>query len=181
MVRINSQSGKGGIAYLLQRDFGFDLPRPLQINFSQKIQKMTDGSGQEITSDELWKAFSEVYLEGNGPLQYVTHRSLPDTHASELRVLTAEVLDGGSPREIEGKGNGPIDALVHGIKDNLGVELRVHDYSQHAMGRGSDTTSVAYVQATDGHGNQVWGVGIDPNITAASLKAVVSAVNQVRT
>ena len=180
IVRINSQSGKGGIAYLLQRDFGLDLPRELQIDFSQKVQQITDGSGKEITSDELWRIFSETYLEGNGALRFVNHRSVPDAHASEIRVLTALIEDDGRLREIEGRGNGPIDAFVHAVNGACDTDLRVHDYSEHAMGRGADATAVAYVETADGHGARIWGVGIDPNITAASLKAVVSAVNQVR-
>ncbi len=180
VVRINSQSGKGGIAYLLQRDFGLDLPRELQIDFSQKVQQITDGSGKEITSDELWRIFSETYLEGNGALRFVNHRSVPDTHASEIRVLTALVEDDGRLREIEGRGNGPIDAFVQAVNAACDVDMGVHDYSEHAMGRGADATAVAYVEMADGHGARIWGVGIDPNITAASLKAVVSAVNQAR-
>jgi 2-isopropylmalate synthase len=178
VVRINSQSGKGGVAYLLHRDFGLDLPRSLQISFTQKIQQATDASGKEITAEEIWKSFEESYLKP-GRFEFVEYRSVPDTHASERRVVNATIREEDREFSIEGKGNGPIDAFVDALRRTCGVGLRVLDYHEHAIGGGADAAAVAYVEAEGGNGKKVWGVGIHPNITAASLRAVVSAANQV--
>ncbi len=180
IVRINSQSGKGGIAYLLQRDFGLDMPRALQIDFSQKIQALTDTSGREVNSEEIWENFAKTYLEGNGDFEFVNYRTVPDTHASEIRHLTGDLREKGADIQIEGKGNGPIAAFVDAMRRHTGLDFSVDDYSEHAMGRGADATAVAYMLTSSSDGRKVWGVGIHPNIVAASLRAIVSAVNQYK-
>ena len=180
VVRVNSQSGKGGIAYLLQRDYGLDLPRPLQIAFSKVIQRHTDASGKEVTSGEIWRIFEETYLSSQEAFELVEYRTVPDSHASEIRRLTAEIRVDGEAHEIHGRGNGPIDAFVDALEQDCGVKLQVRNYSEHAIGTGADAAAVAYVEAADGLGRTVWGVGIDANIVRASLQAVVSAANQVR-
>ena len=177
VIRINSQSGKGGVAYVLATDHGLDLPRLLQIEFSRVVQEMADGTGKEITSAAIWQAFEREYLAPAGPFAFVGHRTLPETHATERRVLTAEVMHEGEKRVIEGHGNGPIDAFVDALKRNFGVELRVKDYREHAVGSGADARAVAYVEAEAG-GRTLWGVGQDGNIVAASLKAICSAANR---
>ena len=180
IVRINSQSGKGGIAYLLQRDYGYDLPRGLQMDFSQKIQRITDTSGHEITSEELWDAFERTYLNNTDPLAFVEYRTIPDPHASEVRLITAEILERGETKTIEGRGNGPIAAFVDAMTRCCGNTLHVNSYSEHAIGTGADASAVAYVEMVNPAGRKFWGVGVNPNIVTASLRAVVSALNQSR-
>jgi len=174
IIRVNSQSGKGGIAYLLQTDHGLDLPRRLQIEFAPVIQRIADDTGKEITSDVIWSAFQREYLDG-GRVEFVQHTSLPtgDGH----RRLEAKVKWDGQERKIEGEGTGPIDGFVHALRDLSKVAIEVVDYREHALGRGADTKAAAYVEATV-NGKTVFGVGIDPNIVVASLRAVASAVNR---
>ncbi|HMB78361.1 MAG TPA: 2-isopropylmalate synthase [Kiloniellaceae bacterium] len=180
IVRINSQSGKGGIAYLLQREYGLDLPRPLQIAFAQKVQALSDESGKEISAEELWASFETTYLT-QSPYGFVNYKTVPDTHASERRLLTALVRKDGVEHEITASGNGPIDAFVAALNKHFDIDLKVRAYSEHAMGTGADAAAVAYVEMTDPAGHVFWGVGIHANIVAASLRAVVSAANQQAT
>ncbi len=179
VVRINSQSGKGGVAYLLHSEYGLDLPRKLQIAFSQKVQERADSSGKEITAQQIWDLFEETYLAPRLPYAFVEHRSVPDTHASELRQLTAVIEENGGRREIQGSGNGPIAAFVDALRRDCGVEIKVHDYHEHAVGAGADAKAVAYVEAEAADGRSYWGVGQHPNIVVACLEAVVSAANQM--
>ena len=180
IVRINSQSGKGGIAYLLQRDYGFDLPKPLQMDFSQQIQSMTDTTEKEITSKEIWEVFEATYLNNENPYGLVEYRTVPNTHASERRNLTAIIKDSGAEKTIEGIGNGPIDAFVDAMTKDCGGILHLNSYSEHAIGTGANASAVAYVEMVNPAGRKFWGVGVNPNIVAASLRAVISAFNQSR-
>jgi len=177
VIRINSQSGKGGIAYILQADQGLDLPRPLQIEFSRIAQELMDEEGKELTSAVLWSLFSKTYLLSDAPLELVTHKTFPDAHGS--RTLTAELKQDGAIRTIEGVGNGPIDAFVDALKTTYGVEFSFLDYHEHAVGRGANASAACYVQLQDEKGRVVHGVGIDPNIVMASLKAVLSGMQRV--
>jgi 2-isopropylmalate synthase len=177
VIRINSQSGKGGIAYILQADHGLDLPRPLQIAFSKIAQEQMDEEGKELTSAVLWSLFSKTYLLADAPLELLTHKTFPDAHGS--RTLTAELKQDGAIRTIEGVGNGPIDAFVDALKTTFGVEFSFLDYHEHAVGRGANATAACYVQLQDEKGRVVHGVGIDPNIVMASLKAVLSGMQRV--
>jgi len=179
VVRINSQSGKGGIAYILHSEYGLDLPRKLQIAFSQKVQEQTDTSGKEITAQEIWNLFEQNYLASREPYAFIEHRSVPDTHASEMRQLTAVIEENGVRREIHGSGNGPIAAFVDALRRDCGVEIRVRDYHEHAVGGGADAKAVAYVEAEAADGRTHWGVGQHANIVVACLQAVVSAANQM--
>ncbi len=179
VVRINSQSGKGGVAYVLHAEYGLDLPRKLQIAFTQKVQEQADTTGKEITPQQIWDLFDESYLASRQPYAFVEHRSVPDTHASELRQLAAVIEENGQRREIHGSGNGPIAAFVDALRRDCGVEVKVHDYHEHAVGAGADAQAVAYVEAEAADGTTFWGVGQHPNIVVASLRAVVSAVNQM--
>ncbi|WID99516.1 2-isopropylmalate synthase [Bosea vestrisii] len=177
VIRINSQSGKGGIAYILQADHGLDLPRPLQIEFSKIAQEQMDEEGKELTSAVLWALFSKTYLLADAPLELITHKTFPDAQGS--RTLTAELKQDGAIRTIEGVGNGPIDAFVDALKTTYGVEFSFLDYHEHAVGRGANATAACYVQLQDEKGRVVHGVGIDPNIVMASLKAVLSGMQRV--
>ncbi|MFC5395038.1 2-isopropylmalate synthase [Bosea vestrisii] len=177
VIRINSQSGKGGIAYILQADHGLDLPRPLQIAFSKIAQEQMDEEGKELTSAALWSLFSRTYLLSDAPLELLSHKTFPGAEGS--RTLTAELKQDGAIRTIEGVGNGPIDAFVDALKTTYGVEFSFLDYHEHAVGRGANATAACYVQLQDEKGRIVHGVGIDPNIVMASLKAVLSGMQRV--
>jgi len=177
VIRINSQSGKGGIAYVMQQDYGFDLPRKLQIEFSQVIQDIADTTGKEIQPELIKSAFDKEYLTEDG-VGFVEHRTVPGGKSGS-RSLNALVRVDGKEREVNGVGNGPIDAFVDALAKDLGVTVKVLDYREHAVGIGADANAVAYVEAKIGD-RTLFGVGIDPNIVAASLRAVISAVNRAK-
>ena len=179
VIRINSQSGKGGVAYVMDADYGLKLPRMLQVEFSGVIQKVTDATGKEMTSEELWSIFEKEYLDQDGPIGFGSYRTVPDAHASEIRRMTAEIVWNGEPRTIEGKGNGPIDGFIDALKNGLNLSMAVQSYHEHAVGKGADATAVAYVEVSTPDGGALFGVGRDPNIVAASLRAIVSAANRV--
>jgi 2-isopropylmalate synthase len=178
VIRINSQSGKGGVAYVMQQDYGFDLPRKLQIEFSQVVQDIADSTGKEIQPATIKAAFDKEYLAEDG-LAFVEHRTVP-SGKSGSRSLSAVISVGGKEREVQGNGNGPIDAFVDALSKTLGITIKVLDYREHAQGGGADATAVAYVEAKIGDAAPLFGVGVDPNIVAASLRAVVSAVNRAK-
>jgi 2-isopropylmalate synthase len=174
VIRINSQSGKGGIAYILEKEHGLELPRLLQIEFSKVVQAIADGEGVELPADRLWRAFSEEYLD-NGRFTYVSH----DSHAEgSARDLKAVVLDDGRETAIEGHGNGPIDGFVDAMRRLTSLDFDVANYREHAMGSGANATAVAYVELRIA-GTTLFGVGIDKDIVVASLKAVLSGVNRI--
>jgi 2-isopropylmalate synthase len=175
VIRVNSQSGKGGVAYIMKAEHHLDLPRRLQIEFSRVIQARTDAEGGEVTPAQMWEVFAAEYLAA-GPVALQAH------HASSVvdtkDVLTAEVRADGQARQIEGVGNGPISAFCDAL-GSLGIGVRVLDYTEHALSAGSDAQAAAYVECeVDGH--TLWGVGIDTNTVTASLRAVLSAVNRAR-
>lgn len=180
VIRINSQSGKGGIAYILEHEHGLELPRLLQIEFSKVVQAIADSEGVELSADRLWRAFSQEYLDGNGRYAFVSHLTEPATNDAETRELHARILEDGREIEIDGRGNGPIDGFVDAIKRHTGVAFDFVDYREHSMGAGANATAVAYVQIKLKDGVSLFGVGIDKNIVAASLKAVLSAVNRAQ-
>jgi len=178
VIRINSQSGKGGIAYILQADHGLDLPRSLQIEFSKIAQGQMDEDGKELTGTALWTLFSETYLLNDAPLELISHKSFPAAHGTH--TLAAELKQqNGLVRNIEGVGNGPIDAFVNALQDAYGVDFSLLDYHEHAVGRGANAMAACYVQLQDADGRSIHGVGIDPNIVMASLKAVLSGVQRM--
>ncbi|HEX6795185.1 MAG TPA: 2-isopropylmalate synthase [Casimicrobiaceae bacterium] len=175
VIRVNSQSGKGGIAYLLERDYGLALPRLLQIEFSQVVQGITDATGKELTAADLHAAFHREYVARGAPIQYVDHRT--GHVAGGHEQLTARLAVDGVETLVAGSGNGPVDAFVHGLREKLRIDVHVLAYHEHATGTGEDATAVAYVQLRAGAAN-VYGVGLDPNIVTATLKAVTAAVNR---
>ena len=177
VIRVNSQSGKGGVAYIMQAEHGFDLPRRLQIEFSKTIQGITEDTGTEITPVQMWDAFVAEYLADDAPVRLVSHESTTGEDGS--RVVAQMVVD-GQHRTVSGAGNGPIAAFVAGLTADLGLDIDVVDYSEHAIGAGSDATAVAYVETQISDGTMRWGVGRDESITTASFRAVVSAVNRHR-
>ncbi|MDQ5908845.1 MAG: 2-isopropylmalate synthase [Pseudomonadota bacterium] len=179
VIRVNSQSGKGGIAYLLEKDHGLRLPRRLQIEFSRIVQAIADGTGKELTSADLWAAFESDYLQPDMPFHFIDHRTTPSRQAGGVSKLTATIRERGQERLISGKGNGPIDAFTDALNQHFGLDVKVVDYHEHAIGAGANATAVSYVEVRmDGDPTALFGVGIDSNIVTASLKAVVSAVNR---
>jgi len=179
VIRVNSQSGKGGVAYIMKADHGLALPRRLQIEFSGVIQKIAEGTageGGEVTSKEMWDAFTEEYLAPVRPLERMKQRVDAAEEDSGVTHIVATVKVDGVETEISGSGNGPLAAFVEAL-GHVGFDVAVLDYSEHAMSGGEDAQAAAYVEAEIG-GRTVWGVGIAPSITTASLRAVVSAVNR---
>ncbi|MCG7508051.1 2-isopropylmalate synthase [Mesorhizobium retamae] len=179
IIRINSQSGKGGIAYVLQADYGLNLPRSLQVEFSQDIQAITDAEGKEVSAKRIHERFIDRYVEQPGArLKFVDHQTFPDTTAKGRRVVEAVILDKGKETIIKGTGTGPIDGFVDALSRHLGVALSVLDYSEHSLQRGSNASAVSYVEM-EHEGGKTFGVGINTNIVGASLEAVVSAANRI--
>ncbi|KAB7627807.1 2-isopropylmalate synthase [Alkalilimnicola sp. S0819] len=176
VIRINSQSGKGGIAYVLERDHGLEMPRRMQIEFSQVVQAVTDRSGRELTAEEIWQACRREYLENAEPLVLLDYREA--TEADRRDRLSARVRFQGEEHLISARGNGPLEAFVNALRDGLGLELEVADYREHAVGRGAKAQAVAYVEVQTGDGFSLFGMGRDGNILTASLQALTSAVNR---
>ncbi|MFE6924041.1 2-isopropylmalate synthase [Nocardia sp. NPDC057663] len=176
VIRVNSQSGKGGVAYIMKTDHGLVLPRRLQIEFSQAIQAITDGEGGEVTPKEMWDVFATEYLNPILPLERIKQTVTAAETDGGVDSIVATVKVDGVEQEISGSGNGPLAAFIDAIA-TVGFDVRVLDYSEHAMSAGDDAQAAAYVEVAIG-GKIVWGVGIATSITTASLRAVVSAVNR---
>jgi len=182
VIRINSQSGKGGVAYVMETDYGFEMPRRLQIEFSGVVQQQADSSGKELSGENIWAIFDKEYLnQSEGQFKFVDHRSVPDTHASEIREVTANITDNGKDVVLKGKGSGPIDAFLSAFNAHALVDMKVVSYHEHAVGVGSGADAVAYVEMQRGDEAPVFGVGRHANITKASLNAVASAINRAMT
>ncbi len=178
VIRVNSQSGKGGVAYIMETEHGFSLPRRLQIEFSRHIQTIAEDTGSEVSPAELWQTFNEVYLPEDPALVLRSHETSNDEDG--VTTISAQLLVDGEPVTVTGEGNGPIAAFVDALARGTGIELDVVDYSEHAMGAGSDATAVAYVEARDPDGRVRWGIGVNPNISTASLQAVLRAAERAR-
>jgi 2-isopropylmalate synthase len=179
VIRVNSQSGKGGISYLLESEYGLELPRRLQIEFSQVVQTVMDATGKELTAQDLFQLFEREYGVRNTPAP--THQLLEETRGASgpLVQLAAHVVLGERSLSIEGAGTGPIDAFVAGLAAATGESLRVLDYHEHAIGSGANAQAVAYLELRVGQ-QTLFGVGIDANIVSASLKAIVSGLQRAR-
>lgn len=180
VIRVNSQSGKGGVAYLLKADHALDLPRKLQIEFSGVVQAKTDAEGGEVTSEQIWEIFQDEYLPSTDPdAKWGRFELLSTRTASDMTgttQLTATLRDGEDIAAIESTGNGPVAAFLS-MMEGQGIAIRLFDYVEHALSAGGDAHAAAYVEL-EVNGRTLWGVGIDPDISTASLKAVVSAVNR---
>jgi 2-isopropylmalate synthase len=174
IIRVNSQSGKGGVAYLLERDYQLVMPRRLQIEFSRVVQAAADDSGKEFTSHELWTLFEAEYLAPVGPLTYRSHQLVASGDGADREGITLQIQDGVSPVILHGSGTGPIDAALRA----LDLPIDVVSYDEHACGKGSDAVAVAYVEISTPRGVAMFGVGRHANIVTASLLAVLSAVNR---
>jgi 2-isopropylmalate synthase len=180
VIRVNSQSGKGGVAYLMKNEHHLDLPRRLQIEFSQVVQAKTDSEGGEVSPEELWKIFEDEYLPApsNSWGRFTFDSIAQSSQVGKDVSLTVALTDAGKKETLTGTGNGPIAAFVEILNSHLGkTPVRVLDYYEHALSSGGDASAAAYLECEVG-GKTYWGVGIDPSTTTASLKAVVSAVNR---
>jgi 2-isopropylmalate synthase len=179
VIRVNSQSGKGGVAYIMKTEHGLDLPRRLQIEFSRVVQEHTDNEGGEVDAKTMWSYFAEEYLEPTAPLSLIRSRIDNPEDAGDDTVfdrISARIVSEGEEQVVHGTGNGPVAAFCSAI-GQAGYDVRVLDYVEHALSAGGDARAAAYLECAIG-GQVVWGVGIDSSITTASLKAVVSAVNR---
>ncbi|MFZ6673996.1 2-isopropylmalate synthase [Undibacterium sp. Xuan67W] len=174
VIRVNSQSGKGGMAYLLEQDYGLSLPRRLQIEFSRAVQVATDASGKEIVSSDIYAIFKQQYLDQQTPYAYVGHRMSEDTAQAESVQIEVDITQNGKPATLRGHGNGPIDAFVNA----LGLNIKLMDYHEHAISSGADAQAACYVELRVDQGATQFGAALDGNIVRASFKAVISAVNR---
>ncbi len=172
VVRINSQSGKGGVAFLLEKDHGVSLPRRLQISLSQRIQKLADDTGKEISSSQIWDIFEKKYLQPVNNYSYIKHSS---SSKDDLHKLELTMNMNNEETTIQGSGNGPIDSFVNGLSEKIGVEIKVADYHQTAISSGSDAKAAAYIEL-EKDGKTFWGVGIHPNTTRASFDAIIGFI-----
>ncbi len=182
VIRVNSQSGKGGVSYLLKSEHQLDLPRRLQIEFSGVVQRVTDVDGREVTGDDIWQIFADEYLPApaDGPLEPWGRFALRGSRGQSVEngpdTLEVDLTDAGEQISLQGSGNGPIAAFVAAVAQ-VGVDVAVLDYAEHALSEGGDANAAAYVEC-EVDGEVLWGVGIDPSITTASLKAIISAINR---
>lgn len=174
VIRVNSQSGKGGMAYLLEQEYGLALPRRLQIEFSRAIQREADATGKEIAASDIHSIFQREYLERVEPYVYRAHRMSEDTAKAESINIEVDIVRNGQPVTVRGSGNGPIDAFVHA----LGLDIKLMDFHEHAIGAGADAKAASYIELRLNEAPTGFGVGIDANIVTASFKAVLSAVNR---
>ena len=175
VVRINSQSGKGGVAFLLEKDHGVSLPRRLQISLSQKIQKLADETGKEISSSQIWEIFAESYLSPKNNFSYIKHES---SSKDEIHTLELTMNMQNSETLIKGSGNGPIDSFINGLSEKIGMQIKVADYHQTAISSGSDAKAAAYIEL-EKDGKTFWGVGINPNTTRASFDAIIVGLSKL--
>src|SRR5690606_33723548 len=179
IIRINSQSGKGGIAYILQADYGLNLPRNLQIEFREDIQAIADTEGKELPSRQIYERFLELYVnQPEGRLKFVDHQTFPDTAVKGRRIVEATIIDNGNEIKSSGKGNGPIDGFINALSEHVGIPMTVVDYSEHSLQKGADASAICYMEVEHA-GGRLFGVGINTNIVTASLEAVVSAANRL--
>ena len=176
VIRINSQSGKGGISYILEQDYGVTLPRRMQIDFSQVIQKQADETGKELDPKEIWQSFENYYLKNNA--KKISYNSHEIQSSKEKDVIKLTLLENNKEIQIEGTGNGPIDAFINALNDHLSSDFKVSDYHQHSISSGSDASAAAYIEIQNKNSSD-WGAGIDQNTTVASYKAILNCINKI--
>jgi len=177
IIRVNSQSGKGGVAYLLSQEHGLDLPRAMQVEFSKQVQELTEATGTEISPAEIWDVFTTTYQPENPTIQLLSSEVSADQQSTRI---FAQLIVNGQHLTVKGEGNGPIDALMAGLRSEMDVNFKVRDYHEHALTAGSEASAVAYVEAEGTDGTTWWGVGMSSSILDASLEAVISAANRRR-
>jgi len=180
VIRINSQSGKGGVAYLLEKDHGLSMPRRLQIEFSQVIQKIADETGKEISASDIWETFQETYFNEEGEFKFLEHHINSRANKDGLQEdeIEIKIKEGETTRMIKGSGNGPIDATIDALSSSLDLKIRIADYHQHAISSGSDAKAVAYSEISY-KDQSVWGIGIHQNTVIAGLVSVINGLNRL--
>jgi 2-isopropylmalate synthase len=180
VIRINSQSGKGGVAYLLEKDHGLSMPRRLQIEFSQVVQKIADKTGKEISPSDIWQTFQETYLNESGNFSFIKHHINSHVSKEGIQMDELEILlrSGSEEISIKGSGNGPIDALIDALNQNLNIDISITDYHQHAVSSGSDAKAVAYSEILH-KGQSVWGIGMHQNTVIAGYVSVINGLNRL--
>lgn len=178
VIRVNSQSGKGGIAYLLERDYGIQMPRLLQIEFSKEVQKVTDKTGKELASAQIKEIFDNCFMNNQLPLAYKDHGLAHQRGQNEVQKIEAGLLLNGEEFTLVNEGNGPLDAFMHGLQRDLGLEAHVMSYFEHALSVGEDSQAITYVQLRFGWDQSTFGVGVDGNIVTAALKAIIAGLNR---
>lgn len=179
IIRINSQSGKGGIAYILNEDYGINLPRALQVEFRDEIQKITDEEGVELPAARIYEEFMNIYVrQENSRLKFLDHATHTHPKNENLREIVAQISDGGVEHEIRGQGTGPIDGFINALSKYLDVEMTVANYSEHSLQHGSNASAICYMEV-EADGKKTHGAGIHTNIVSSSLSAIVSAANRI--
>ncbi len=180
VIRVNSQSGKGGVAWVLDKDHGLKLPKKLQANFSQTVQSMSDDLGRELASDDIWSAFQKRYfISVDGKYKLVQHQEKLMKDGSGKRLFAGRISDGDTEISIQGSGNGLISAMTNALSDALNMNIDIVDYSEHAIGTGSHATAAAYVECSVDGQDKIFGVGISQDVATASIRAILSAVNSL--
>jgi len=177
VVRVNSQSGKGGVAYLLKTEHNIDLPRRMQIEFTRLIQDITDRTGKEMTAADIYDEFDAVYLGLDSPYLLNGFESAQNAKGEDRTLLTARITENGEPRIVQGTGSGSLSAFVSGLEDLVGTNLRVLDYHEHSKGSGTDAVAVTFIEMLM-DGRELWGCGMHTDITTSSMRGVISAVNR---
>ncbi|ALR21592.1 2-isopropylmalate synthase [Sphingobium baderi] len=177
VIRVNSQSGKGGVAWVLQQDKGLKLPKRMQADFSRVVQALADQSSRELNAADIWGAFEDHYrLSGDQPYRLIDYH---EGGAAGDRIFTGKIAYQGGERSISGRGNGLLSSVLAALRDELGVDLDIADYSEHAIGAGTDVAAAAYVECRTSDGRTVFGIGTDTDVATASVQAVLSAANSV--
>jgi 2-isopropylmalate synthase len=178
VIRVNSQSGKGGFAWVLEQDQGLKLPKKMQAHFSRHVQALADDTGRELHADDIWQVFQTSY-HLNTP-QHFQLLDYEETRAANGdRIFVGKIAVDGKEQSVSGRGNGLISSVVATIADSFGLALEIEDYTEHAMGQGTSVKAAAYVECKTADGRTVWGVGIDEDVATASVRAVLSAANGV--
>jgi 2-isopropylmalate synthase len=178
VIRVNSQSGKGGVAWVLEQDHGLKLPKRMQANFSTTVQELSDTTGRELTSDDIWGAFETRYhLKGEGRFRLIDFQESQSQKAQDERIFIGRIRIDGVEESLSGKGNGLISSLANSLEEALGGPLNIIDYSEHAIGHGTDARAAAYVECRVGDGPVLFGVGISRDVATASVRAILSAAN----
>jgi len=177
VIRVNSQSGKGGVAWILEQDKGLKLPKRLQADFSKHVQALADQTSRELDADDIWQLFQRTYLPYGG--ERLQLQAYDETRAANgERIFAGSIADRGKVTSVSGRGNGLISSVLAGVREGFGIELVVADYVEHAIGHGTDAQAAAYVECRAADGGTVWGVGIDEDVATASVRAVLSAANR---
>ena len=177
VIRVNSQSGKGGIAWILEQDYGLKLPKRLQANFSRTVQELADETSRELSSEDIWDAFQKRYhLDGSGKYSLVDY---DERATGGERIFVGKIRGPDGEISVSGRGNGLISSVVDAVSSALGVSLEIIDYNEHALGSGKDAQAAAYIECKTGDGKEFYGVGINSDVATASVEALLSAVNRI--